>query len=416
MMGVSKEQDDVKGGSVGQRVGISFYAFMLFGASDGALGVLLPSIIAQYAIDTATASLLFPASALGYLIAALTSGLLLERLGRRILLMLGAASFLFGAALVWVTPPFFVLPLALLCIGSGEGIFDAGLNAYFAGLPRSGGLLNYLHTCYGVGALLGPLIAASILARSWGWSTTYGAWAGGGLLALIGFALAFSRHDSSTAQHSDGDDEGAQGNVLLMALSLPLVWLSALFLFFYVGAEVSLGAWSYSLLTERRHEAALISSGSVSGYWLGLTVGRLVLGWFVERIGGQRTILACLVGAISGIVLLWVAPNATLGALGLWLTGFSLGPIFPTTIAYIGALLPSRLQQSAIGFAASLGSVGAAFFPWMVGILASWLGLWALLPFEIALALVMLVFWLALRRSRRPEPALAPEVAAGWPH
>ena len=54
-----------------------------------------------------------------------------------------------------------------------------------------------------------------------------------------------------------------------------------LFLFAYVGIEVSLGSWAFTFLTEERHEAELISGWTVSGYWLGLTVGRS--SWETER-------------------------------------------------------------------------------------------------------------------------------------
>ena len=44
------------------------------------------------------------------------------------------------------------------------------------------------------------------------------------------------------------------------------------------------------------HAAALISGWTVSGYWMGLTVGRLVLGRIAERAGAARLIQRCLVG------------------------------------------------------------------------------------------------------------------------
>ena len=93
-----------------------------------------------------------------------------------------------------------------------------------------------------------------------------------------------------------------------------------------------------------------------SGYWLGLTAGRVAIGHVADRIGSQRLIVACLGGAIAGVMLVWSAPAGIVAACGLWLAGFSLGPIFPTTIAVINGLVSARLQQSAIGFAASLGA------------------------------------------------------------
>lgn len=383
------------------RVGVAFFSFILIGMSDGAVGVLLPSIIAFYAIDKATASLLFPSSTLGYLIAAFNSGLLLERLGRRVFLMLGAAAFAVGTLLVFLTPPFPLLLPAMLCVGFGLAILDAGFNAYIAGLPGSTRLLNYLHAFYGGGALLGPLVASSILALALGWNVTYLIWAAIGSVTLIAFSVLFEGKRPQLAHGAEASHTGEadnSSNLLAATLRSGIVWLSALFLLIYVGTEVTIGSWSYSLLTEERHQPVLQSGWMVSGYWFGLTVGRIVLGHLTERLGGRRTIQLCLGGVLVGIALIWAAPDGVVAALGLWLTGFSLGPIFPTTIALIGGIVPERLRQSAIGFIASLGSMGAAAYPWIAGNVAQRLGLWALLPFVAVLTLAMLGVWLALQR------------------
>lgn len=376
-------------------LGLSFFAFVLIGANDGAVGVLLPSIIAQYGITTATASLLFPAGAVGYVAAALASGLLLERLGRRAFLLLGTGAFIVGAALVLAAPSFSLLLPSFLLIGSGLAILDAGLNAYVAGLPRSVGLLNYLHAFYGAGALLGPLIVSLILATSGRWNATYLVWVMAGALVLVGFRFAFGPLQRPLPLPASA--AGAARNPLTLALRSPLVWLAAVFLFVYVGVEVSLGAWSYSLLTEGRHLPALTASWMVSGYWLGLMVGRIAVGRVADRWSVGRLLQGCIAGGLVSVLLVWVAPAGALAALGLWVAGFCLGPIFPSTIALIDAAAPARIQQSAIGLAASLGAMGAAVFPWLAGNLVERAGLWALLPFVASLTLTLFGLWLALR-------------------
>jgi fucose permease len=224
------------------------------------------------------------------------------------------------------------------------------------------------------------------------------------MVALVGFWFVF--REPAFDENKKAAKE--PGNVLALALRLRVVWIGALFLLFYVGSEVSLGSWSYTFLTEQRHLPTLFSGWAVSGYWFGLTVGRLTLARLAERGGGKRLIQGCLVGVAVGIVLIWFAPDGAVAAAGLWIAGFSLGPIFPTTIAIMSTLVPSRLLPSAIGFLASLGSMGAALFPWLAGNLAQQFGLWTLLPYIVVLSGVMLVLWLALRG--RPAIAPSPEV------
>ena len=385
--------------SVRLPVGLSFFAFILVGANDGAFGVLLPSLQAHYDVDKATIGLLFLSAALGYLIGAFNTGLLFEKLGQRLSLMSGAVSFLLGAAVVSRMPAFSVTMIMFLLLGFGIALIDAGLNAYIVGLPSNTSLLNYLHAFYGAGAWLGPIAASAILVVGWGWNSVYLIGAGMSLVLLIGFGLIFNKREVS----SQKDVAKAEGNVMVAALKLRVVWLAALFLLFYVGTEVSLGSWSYTFLLEERHGSTLLSGWSVSGYWLGLTLGRLILGKVGQRVGNKRLIQGCLLGVVLGVLLIWLVPTQVTAALGLALTGFSLGPIFPTTIALMSDLVPARILPSAIGFLASLGSMGAALFPWLAGNVAQLVGMWSLLPYVIVLTVMMLCLWMALQRKPQYE-------------
>ncbi len=380
------------------QLALAFLSFILIGASDGALGVLLPGLGRQYGVDKAVVGLLFLTGSIGYVTAAFSNGLLIERLGHRLSLSVGITLFLLAVVTISLAPPFAGVLIAAMGIGCGAGMIDAGLNAYIALLPENTARLNYLHAFYGVGAWLGPVVATTMLAAGWQWNGVYLVWAGLSLILIVGVSLFFANRLSA----APAETKKAHSNVLASALRLRVVWLAAFFLLFYVGSEVSLGNWSYSLLTEVRQQAPVFSGWAVSGYWLGLTIGRFSLANLAGRVGRKRLIQGCLAGVVLGILLIWLAPSGVVAAAGLWLTGFSLGPIFPTTIAQMSTLVPARVLPSAIGFLASLGSMGAAFFPWLAGALAQQLGLWSLLPYVIALALVMLGLWLALQR----QPAL----------
>ncbi len=377
------------------QLGLCFFAFILIGANDGAFGVLIPSMRSHYGVSNATIGLLFLFATVGYLIAAFNSGLLVAKLGNRLFLLLGIGAFLCASMIISLMPPFTVLLFMLLPLGFGGAILDAGLNAYIAGLPRNTALLNYLHAFYGTGALLGPIIASGLLAIGFGWNSVYIVWIGICIVLGVGVGFAFKGH--TRAENETTEKAETKQNVLFTALAMRIVWLGALFLLFYVGTEVSLGSWSYSFLTEERHGAPLLMGWAVSGYWLGLTLGRLTLARVALNIGEKRMIQICIIGVVAGVLLIWLVPLNGVSAIGLCLTGYCLGPIFPTTIALMSRLVPARILPSAIGFLASLGSMGAALFPWLAGNLAQFIGLWALLPYVILLTLVMLGLWMLLQ-------------------
>ncbi len=378
------------------QLAVAFFAFILIGANDAATGVLIPSLQAQYGVDKATISLLFLSAVLGYLIAAFNSGPLVGKLGIRSFLLLGVGCFLTSAIVLSTIPPFWVALLMLLPLGFGGALLDAGLNAYIAGLPRNTALLNYLHAFYGAGALLGPILVSTILAVGLTWNFVYVTWMFLSIVLFVAVLIFFKRRPT-TVQASETNTEK---NILANTLKRRIVWLVALFLLFYVGTEVSLGNWSYSFLLEERHGLPLISGWIVSGYWIGLTIGRLVLPGVALRFGDKRLIQGCIVGVGIGMLIVWLIPINVAAAFGLCFTGFCLGPIFPTTIGLMSQLVPSRFLASAIGFLASLGSMGAALFPWLAGNLAQSVGLWSLMPYVITLTIAMMVFWFILQRQR----------------
>src|SRR6266700_3249814 len=383
------------------QVGLAFFAFILIGANDGALGVLIPSMRLHYGVDKATIGLLFLFQTVGYLVAAFNSGLLVEKLGNRRFLVLGVASFLLGVGALSLMPSFVIVLIMMLPLGFGVAIIDAGLNIYIASMPRNAALLNYLHAFYGTGALLGPVIASAFLAMRWGWNSVYIVWIGLSLILLVGFQLVFKDQNISSPEDLATKPKS---NVLVVALSMPFVWIAALFMLIYVGAEVSVGSWSYSFLTEERHASILLAGWRVSGYWIGLTLGRLTLARVTLRVGSARVTQSCLVGVVIGVLLVWLVPVYVVSAIGLGLMGCSFGPIYPTTIALISNMVSARILPSAIGFMVSLGSIGAAVLPWFAGMVAEHVGLWSLMPYVIVLTAVMVCLWRALQvRPKGPQ-------------
>lgn len=376
------------------QISLAFFSFILIGANDGAFGVLIPGIRTHYGIDKATVGLLFLMQTVGYLIAAFNTGLLVEKLGNRRFLILGVVCFLLGAGALSLMLPFDVVLVTMLLLGFGVAIIDAGLNAYIAAMPRNAALLNYLHAFYGGGALLGPLVASTILAIRWGWNSVYFVWMAMSLILLIGFRLIFQK-DKNIPRLEDVVQR--EGNILITTLKLPIVWITAFFLLVYVGAEVSIGSWVYSLLTEERHNSILYSGWLVSGYWTGLTLGRVALARVALRIGNMRLVQCCLVGAIIGALIFWLAPLYLVSAFGLCLIGFSFGPIYPITISFLSDKVSHRVLPGAVGFLASLGSIGGAMFPWLEGVLAQRVGLWSLMPLVILLTIAMICLWQLLQ-------------------
>lgn len=69
-----------------------------------------------------------------------------------------------------------------------------------------------------------------------------------------------------------------------------MTWLCALFLLGYVGVEVALGGWIVTFMIRVRDGSAFASGMTATGFWLGITVGRIVLGFVTPRVGEKIAI------------------------------------------------------------------------------------------------------------------------------
>src|SRR5438045_6084951 len=129
----------------------------------------------------------------------------------------------------------------------------------------------------------------------------------------------------------------------------------------------------------------------VTGFWLGLTVGRVILGFITGRIGEKWAITGYLLLSMAFELMFWLIPSFVSSAVFAGLLGFFLGPLFPAAIIEASRLLPRHLHVSAIGFAAAFGGGGAAVFPFAVGAIAQAKGVQVLQPITMSLLAAILL-------------------------
>jgi len=145
-----------------------------------------------------------------------------------------------------------------------------------------------------------------------------------------------------------------------------------------------------------RNGEAFASGMVVTGFWLGLTFGRVILGFVTGRIGEKLAIAAYMVMCMALQLCFWLIPSFISSAIFAGWLGFFLGPLFPAAIVVATKLLPQELHVSAIGFAAAFGGGGAAVLPFVVGAIAQAKGVQVLEPIVFALFVVILILWCML--------------------
>ncbi len=366
-------------------IALSFYAFIAIGIAEGGLGVLIPSISETYDLTSANITLIFLSQVTGYIFAALSSSILSSRIGLARMLLIASISLTFALIIYACSPYWWLMVAAGSLLGLGIGLIDAGINSYIANRNQAD-LMGWLHGFYGIGALLGPAIATTLLAVNLPWRVVYLVFAAVVGLMIVGMLWAVIS-DFKPLTKRIKSDKSASAN-LGTALKTPTVLLAGLLLAVYVGTEASVGNWAYSVQHISRNTPTLIAGYSVSAYWLGLTFGRFISGRFVKLWGANRTLNYSLILLSLSLIAWWLLPNQLLS---LPLIGIALAPIFPLTIWLTPQWIPTAIVPAAIGFITSSASLGAAAIPSFAGYFASRFGLEVIPVLMIPLAGVMLV-------------------------
>ena len=299
-------------------------------------------------------------------------------------------------------PPYPAVVTILALAGVGNGLLDAAWNAWIGTLDHTNQLLGLLHGCYGLGATISPLVATTMITRGHlGWWKFEYIMIGVVALEICGGTWAFwnesglkYRDDNSSA---DSDEKGKTR----LALKQKVTWICAAFLLAYVGTEVSLGGWIVTFMIRVRHGQPFASGMTATGFWLGLTVGRVSLGFITPKIGERLAVAIYIICSIGLELLFWLVPQFLVSAVAISLVGFFIGPLFPSAVIMATKLLPQELHVAAIGFAAAVGGGGAAVLPFAVGAIANVRGVQTLQPIILALLVVLLGIWLLLPRIPR---------------
>jgi len=374
---------------------LAYVGFISLGLPDAAIGVAWPSLRDEFGLPQNRLGLVLIGGACGHVASGFFSGRLLARLGVGLLLA-GSSGLVAAAAFGYAVSPFWLAFLAVAALhGLGSGAIDAGLNT-FAAHRLSARHMNWLHACYCLGAMAGPLVMTATLAAGRPWRAGYAA-IGSAMLALtLLFAATRRRWGGATGSHHSGPAAGTFETLLH-----PAVLLQMAVFFLYTGLEVAVGQWAFTVFTESRGVSEETAGVWTSAYWGCIGVGRVLFGFVVDRFGIDRLLRASLLSAVVGTVLL-AGPWTLASFCGLALVGLSLAPVFPCLMTRTPQRLGPALAVHAVGFQVSAAMLGAALLPGAIGLGVGRFGLEVAPKAAVTFAVLLcLLHEMLLMRDRR---------------
>lgn len=380
---------------------LNYLVGLLSGLGNGWIGPFLPQIAGARGLALDRAGLMVSAMFVGFLVAVLAAGQLVERWGGRIGLTLAAGWIGAGFLGVAIAPTLPTLLGAAALVGLGSGTLDIAGHVTIAALnpQRTAAALNYLNVFFGVGAFLGPLIVGLMLRGGIPYGVAYSS--GALIAALIAVLLFTTPLPHARAVAMPGAGEGS-------ILARPVLWMLGVVLILYIGLEAGVATWLFPFQRSVGGLEEAAASWSVSLFWIGLVAGRTLGGGLAGRVAVRPQTLGAAALAATALLLLAQGPAwPPLQLATIVVIGMGCGPIFANAITTGIALFPRQVSAMTVAIIA-VGSLGGIAGPWVMGRALVLAGPRAAMTIAGVAALLLLgAYWLVGRFDAASQPQSA---------
>ncbi|MGD0611755.1 MAG: MFS transporter [Anaerolineales bacterium] len=386
---------------------LGYYSlFICLGLSSAIIGPTLPSLAAQTHTQLGSMGQMFLFGSAGYSLGTIVGGRLLDRVrGHPVL---GIAQLCAGASIFFIPiAPWFWLLLTIVTFkGFAEGFINTGANLLLIWThgEKVSPYMNGLHFFFGLGAVVAPFLVAQEAGVTNGYHWVY--WALAAFMLLVGLRmLTLPGSPHPVPQPKEGKKE-----FTVARKYYPLVVTAALFLFFYVGAEITLSGWVYTYAVTLHLASAVGAAYLNSGFWLAFTLGRLISIPAATRFKPRQILPAALFCCLSllAVGILFPGSRSILWIMTLGL-GFCMAPIWPTGFTLAGQSINMTGRISGIVLLGD--SFGGMVLPWLVGQVIGTAGPRVMVPLIFgSLVMCFLAFVYLLRLGQKKAPRVSREL------
>jgi len=322
--------------------------------------------------------------ALGSLVSLVLSSSLADHVGKRRVIIGATSVMAAGFLITYVSYSFLPVALGLFLFGVGFGPAEGMGSAVLSdeNPEAASKWVNIAHSGFGLGAILGPMLAMAIVQSAGDHHQAF-------LVCAIA-AVVFLAFIAATARHEPIRKGAKSQSALSMfqVLKDPGMVVLALMMFFYLGYESVAGAYVKQLFL-KSGETETISALMISLFWGSMIVARLIGATLTgKEIISLRTFAAI---AVAGILIMIAASSTWLRILGVALYGFGCGPTWPMLTVLATRRFPER-SGSAIGMMMISTMAGLTVFPSLIGTLPGNLTVTFLLTAALAAMVHLLTY------------------------
>jgi len=300
-------------------------------------------------------------------VGAFVFGLLADRYGRRIPLMMNLVFYSIVEVLTAFTHSYssFMLLRALFGIGMG-GEWGLGASLAMEKVPaRLRGLISgLLQQGYAFGNLLAAVAYFTLFDR-WGWRPLFIL---GGLPALLALFVFAKVEESEVWKHAKQESWSHLGRAILGNWKV-FVYITILMTTMNLSSHGTQDMFPTFL--RRQWGLATAQVSLIGGFsMIGAMIGGLLVGMYSDRIGRRRAMITALILAVCVVPLWAYAPSIAMLYVGAFLMQFMVQGAWGVIPAHLAELSPDSVRGFLPGFGYQCGVLLASSVAWLEAVFA----------------------------------------------
>ncbi|MGE5207642.1 MAG: MFS transporter [Chlamydiota bacterium] len=364
------------------------------------LVMVLPAVAAEFHRSIPDIALTLTATLATRPLGALIFGLLADRYGRRIPLMIDLVFYSVVEVLSGLAPTYGIFLILRLIYGVGMGgEWGVGASLAMESIPAKsrGWISGLLQEGYAAGYLLAAVVYYLVFPH-WGWRPMFFI---GGLPALLAIFVR-ARVKESQVWHESRTDWGTYRRAIVKnwRLFAYLVVLMAGMNAISHGTQDLYPTFLRRYYHFEVHAVATITIISM----VGAICGGLMFGLFSDRFGRRRAMITAIVAGAALIPLWILEPRVALIALGAFLMQFMVQGAWGIIPAHINELSPDQLRGFFPGFAYQLGVLCASAVAYIESIFAERFSYTQSLGFSMLILFAFTALVVALGPEKKGMP------------
>jgi fucose permease len=338
--------------------------FMTFAMTTDSVGVVIPQIVAEFGLSLTAAGAFHYATMTAIALAGILLGFCADRVGHKQTIAFGLALFAFASCL-FAAGRSYVYFLCLLSLsGVAIGLLKTGALALIGDISSSTTAhtttMNLAEGFFGVGAIVGPAIVASLLRHQMSWRWLYVL---AGILCVVLLLMTLVLRFPDAAQQRPRP-AGMRRTLRMLTNPYALAFGTAIAL--YVAIEASVYVWGPLYLQGYRGNWSALADYAIAIFFVLRAAGRFLGVWVLARLNWSWVLVllglalfVCLATSVVGGVRIAVAL--------LPLSGLFMSVVYPTLNSKAMSCFPRAEHGAISGVTLFFTCAGAVLGPLVMG-------------------------------------------------